>query len=35
MAWMSFLALGLMVMTLYVVVLVVPTIHDFYMVGEP
>ena len=35
MAWMTFLAFGLMVMTLYVVVLVVPTIHNFYMVGEP
>jgi cytochrome c-type biogenesis protein CcsB len=35
MAWMTFVAFGLMVMTLYVVVLVVPTIHNFYMVGEP
>jgi len=34
MAWMTFLAFGLMVMTLYVVVLVVPTIHNFYLVGE-
>jgi hypothetical protein len=35
MAWLTFVAFGLMVMTLYVVVLVAPTIHNFYMVGEP
>ena len=33
MAWLTFLALLLMVLTLYVVVLVTPTIHNFYMVG--
>lgn len=35
MAWLTFVALALMVFTLYVVVLVTPTIHDFYMVGAP
>ncbi len=35
MAWLTFVALGLMVVTLYVVVLVTPTIHDFYMVAAP
>lgn len=35
MAWLTFVALALMVVTLYVVVLVAPTIHNFYMVGAP
>lgn len=35
MAWLTFVAFGLMLVTLYVVVLVVPTIHNFYMVGRP
>ena len=34
MAWLTFVALALMVLTLYVVVLVTPTIHNFYMVGR-
>lgn len=34
MAWLTFVALALMLITLYVVVLVAPTIHDFYMVGQ-
>ena len=33
MAWLTLVAFALMVVTLYVVVLVTPTIHDFYMVG--
>lgn len=35
MAWATLVAFALTVMTIYVVVLVVPTIHDFYMVGKP
>jgi len=35
MAWLTIVALGLAVVTLYVVVLVLPTVHDFYMVGGP
>lgn len=35
MAWLTLLALAFMIVTLYVVVLVTPTIHNFYMVGEP
>lgn len=35
MAWLTFLALALMVVCVYVVVLVTPTIHNFYMVGRP
>lgn len=34
MAWLSFVALACAVITLYVVTLVVPTIHDSYMVGR-
>ncbi len=34
MAWLTLVALGWMVVTIYVVVLVTPTIHNFYMVGE-
>ncbi len=34
MAWLAFLPFVLMVLTIYVVVLVTPTIHDFYMVGS-
>lgn len=35
MAWLTLVALLLMVVTLYVVVLAVPTIHNFYLVGAP
>lgn len=35
MAWLTFVAVALMILTIYVVVLVTPTIHDFYLVGEP
>ena len=35
MAFLTFVAFALMVLTIYVVVLVVPTIHNFYMVGRP
>lgn len=34
-AYLTLLAFALMVLTLYVVVLVTPTIHNFYMVGRP
>lgn len=33
MAWLNLAAFALAVITLYVVVLVLPTVHDFYMVG--
>jgi ABC-type transport system involved in cytochrome c biogenesis permease subunit len=35
MAFLTFVAFAMMVVTLYVVVLVTPTIHNFYMVGRP
>jgi ABC-type transport system involved in cytochrome c biogenesis permease subunit len=34
MAWLNLIALALAVFTLYVVVMVLPTIHNFYMVGS-
>ena len=33
MAWLNLVAFALAVITLYVVVLILPTVHDFYMVG--
>lgn len=34
MAWLHLVAFGLAIVTLYVVVLVLPTVHNFYMVGS-
>ncbi len=34
MAWLTFVAMGFMIVTLYVVAIAVPTIHDSYMVGK-
>lgn len=33
MAWLTFVALGLTVFTVYVVTLTAPTVHDFYLTG--
>jgi hypothetical protein len=33
MAWLVLVALAFSVATVYIVTLVAPTIHDFYMVG--
>lgn len=34
MAWLTFVAAGFMIVTVYVVAVAVPTIHDSYMVGK-